>query len=178
MSNKSIATIATMGIDIGKNSFHVVGLDRRGAMDSFVQISADVPDIGAEFEPVRTVALVNTLVRLCDRRYAIGRFLEVQGQRWIIHFAGLELEHARHDGETVLDAMCPTPAASVRSRLARPAHGGRDDDLRQSLMARWPACVMQMRAIVILRLSTLMVSRRAVASPSPTKSANISMRNP
>jgi transposase len=27
MSNKS-----TMGIDIGKNSFHVVGLDRRGAI--------------------------------------------------------------------------------------------------------------------------------------------------
>ena len=32
MSNKSIATITTMGIDIGKNSFHVVGLDRRGAI--------------------------------------------------------------------------------------------------------------------------------------------------
>jgi hypothetical protein len=32
MSNKSIATIAPMGIDIGKNSFHVVGLDRRGAI--------------------------------------------------------------------------------------------------------------------------------------------------
>src|SRR5215510_5511038 len=32
MSNKSIATIATMGIDIGKNWFHVVGLDRRGAI--------------------------------------------------------------------------------------------------------------------------------------------------
>src|SRR5215467_11448411 len=32
MSNKSNATIATMGIDIGKNSFHVVGLDRRGAI--------------------------------------------------------------------------------------------------------------------------------------------------
>src|SRR5258706_14875712 len=32
MSNKSIATIATMGIDIGENSFHVVGLDRRGAI--------------------------------------------------------------------------------------------------------------------------------------------------
>jgi len=26
------AIIATMGIDIGKNSFHVVGLDRRGAI--------------------------------------------------------------------------------------------------------------------------------------------------
>jgi transposase len=32
MSNKSIATVATMGIDIGKNSFHVVGLDSRGAI--------------------------------------------------------------------------------------------------------------------------------------------------
>jgi hypothetical protein len=32
MSNKSNATIATMGIDIGKNSFCVVGLDQRGAI--------------------------------------------------------------------------------------------------------------------------------------------------
>jgi transposase len=32
MSNKSIATIATMGIDIGKNSFHVVGLDQRSVI--------------------------------------------------------------------------------------------------------------------------------------------------
>ena len=32
MSKKSIATVVTMGIDIGKNSFHVVGLDQRGAI--------------------------------------------------------------------------------------------------------------------------------------------------
>src|SRR6516225_5924849 len=32
MSNKSTAIVATMGIDIGKNSFHAVGLDRRGAI--------------------------------------------------------------------------------------------------------------------------------------------------
>jgi transposase len=32
MSDKSNATVATMGIDIGKNSFHVVGLDQRGAI--------------------------------------------------------------------------------------------------------------------------------------------------
>jgi len=30
MSNKSNPPVATMGIDIGKNAFHVVGLDRRG----------------------------------------------------------------------------------------------------------------------------------------------------
>src|SRR5437879_12558874 len=32
MSNKSNPTVATMGIDIGKNWFHVVGLDQRGAI--------------------------------------------------------------------------------------------------------------------------------------------------
>jgi transposase len=32
MFNKSTATVATMGIDIGKNSFHVIGLDHRGAI--------------------------------------------------------------------------------------------------------------------------------------------------
>jgi transposase len=32
MSTKSNPTVATMGIDIGKNSFHVVGLDQRGAI--------------------------------------------------------------------------------------------------------------------------------------------------
>jgi transposase len=32
MSNKSTPIFATMGIDIGKNAFHVIGLDRRGAI--------------------------------------------------------------------------------------------------------------------------------------------------
>jgi transposase len=32
MTNKSNSPVATMGIDIGKNAFHVIGLDRRGAI--------------------------------------------------------------------------------------------------------------------------------------------------
>jgi transposase len=32
MSSKSSRAVATMGIDIGKNSFHVIGLDARGAI--------------------------------------------------------------------------------------------------------------------------------------------------
>jgi hypothetical protein len=32
MSNKSNATVATMGIDVDKNSFRVIGLDQRGAV--------------------------------------------------------------------------------------------------------------------------------------------------
>ena len=32
MSQQLSTTIAVIGIDIGKNSFHVAGLDQRGAM--------------------------------------------------------------------------------------------------------------------------------------------------
>ena len=32
MSNRPIPIVATMGIDIGKYSFHVIGFDRRGAI--------------------------------------------------------------------------------------------------------------------------------------------------
>jgi len=32
MSQKLGTTIAVIGIDVGKNSFHVVGLDRRGSI--------------------------------------------------------------------------------------------------------------------------------------------------
>src|SRR5437868_6005470 len=32
MSEKPISTVAVIGVDIGKNSFHVVGLDQRGAI--------------------------------------------------------------------------------------------------------------------------------------------------
>ena len=32
MSNNCTPIVATMGIDIGKNSFHLIGLDRRGAI--------------------------------------------------------------------------------------------------------------------------------------------------
>jgi hypothetical protein len=41
MSNKSNSTVATMGIDIGKNSFHVVGrADRRDARGSTCIVKA------------------------------------------------------------------------------------------------------------------------------------------
>ena len=43
MSNKSTPTVATMGIDIGKNWFHVVGLDQHGAI-VLRQKHATLPD--------------------------------------------------------------------------------------------------------------------------------------
>jgi hypothetical protein len=55
MSNKSIATIATMGIDIDKNSFHVVGLDQPivPATEVVVGSTSGVPRIPADFAATR-----------------------------------------------------------------------------------------------------------------------------
>ena len=48
---------------------------------------------------------MDALVRLCDRRDTIGGFFKMRRHRRIVYFAGLKLEHARNDGETVLDPM-------------------------------------------------------------------------
>src|ERR1700745_3567295 len=39
MSSTFTSTIATIGIDLGKNTFHLVGLDRRGAVVSQLKLS-------------------------------------------------------------------------------------------------------------------------------------------
>jgi len=56
MSNKSNGTVATMGIDIGKNSFHVVGLDQRGAIVLWQKSADDQDEARRQRRPFRTVS--------------------------------------------------------------------------------------------------------------------------
>ena len=60
MSNESIATITTMGIDIGKNSFHVIGLNRCGdpSLESGVSFTTGVT----------VVIMGNADVTACQRK--------------------------------------------------------------------------------------------------------------
>jgi transposase len=41
--SSSSATIATLGIDLGKNSFHLVGQDERGAIVLRIKLSRSAP---------------------------------------------------------------------------------------------------------------------------------------
>jgi transposase len=38
-STSATGTVTTIGIDLGKNTFHLVGLDRRGAIVSQLELS-------------------------------------------------------------------------------------------------------------------------------------------
>jgi transposase len=51
MSNKSNLTVATMGIDIGKNSRHVLSLDRRGAIVLRQKWSSDQIEVKLAAKP-------------------------------------------------------------------------------------------------------------------------------
>jgi transposase len=69
MSEKLNSKIAVIGIDIGKNSFHIVGQDRRGALVLRQKLSrgqvearlANLPPclIGMEASPERIISVAN-----------------------------------------------------------------------------------------------------------------------
>ena len=68
------STIATIGIDIGKNTFHLVGLDQRGAIVLQFKVSR------AQLER-RLVNLSRCLIGMeaCSGAHHIGRQLETLG---------------------------------------------------------------------------------------------------
>ena len=77
MSQNPNTSIAVVGIDIGKNSFHVVGLDQRGAL-----IGAPArPMASRRFPP--SVKFARVIRRLRDPR-VIRRLRDRGGQRWSV----------------------------------------------------------------------------------------------
>jgi hypothetical protein len=70
MSQNPNTAIATVGIDIGKNSFHVVGLDQRGAIVQRQKWSrGQVVSIGRTIHWVKSVVLRTVAgCRLCPRK--------------------------------------------------------------------------------------------------------------
>ena len=67
MSHKLNAAIVVIGIDIGKNSFHVVGLDRRGAIVLRQKVSwpTSGPGISTRTRPGTHMAPATLASRSC-----------------------------------------------------------------------------------------------------------------
>jgi hypothetical protein len=153
MSNKSNSTVTTMGIDIGKNSFHVVGLDQRGAIVlrqkwSRGQVAHDAHHRGAGGRlDERIEGLFADIASLVQRDPACQRLMTVPGIGPIISSAMVAgnrhwrcvLQRPR------LRRLAWTGAETDVDR--RPHHPGQDIEARQSLPARpvragslgWPA---------------------------------------
>ena len=71
MPEKLNTAVAVVGIDIGKNSFHVVGLDDRGARRN-VDLDEDVADVAVDGPFADEQLLRNRLVGLAGGDQAQG----------------------------------------------------------------------------------------------------------
>jgi transposase len=75
MSHQSTPfTVATIGIDIGKNTFHLVGLDQRGAIVLQMKVSR-----GQLERRLANVPRCRIGMEACSGAHHIGRQLEASG---------------------------------------------------------------------------------------------------
>src|SRR6201982_3365517 len=74
MSSTFTSTIATIGIDLGKNTFHLVGLDRRGAVVSQLKLSRGQIERRLENVPPCLIGM-----EACSGSHHIGRQLKALG---------------------------------------------------------------------------------------------------
>ena len=113
MSNKSNATVATMGIDIGKNSFHIVGLDQRGAIVlrqkwSRGQIEARLANIPPCLIGMEACVGAHHLSR---KLQSLGHDARLMPAKYVRPYAKGQKNDFR-DGETIAEAVQrPTPDA-------------------------------------------------------------------
>jgi transposase len=76
-SQKTPETITTIGIDLGKNTFHLVGLDKRGAIVLQQRVSR------SQFER-RLANFPRCLIGMeaCSGSHHVGRRLVALGRSW------------------------------------------------------------------------------------------------
>ena len=129
MSNKSNPPVATMGIDIGKNAFHVVGLDRRGMILLRQRWSrgqlegrlANMPQCLIGMEPTRCGPVSNSSEILRPR---LGRYFVPVSSRGATR-------HCRESAATAPPDGCAPAATPPHLCLPiMPSERSADEDLR------------------------------------------------
>ncbi len=92
MSNKSTPMVATMGLDIGKNTFHVLGLDQRGAIVLRQKWSR-----GQIEARLANTALCLIGMEACVGAHYLSRKLQLQGHDARLMPAKYVRSYSKHD---------------------------------------------------------------------------------
>jgi transposase len=72
----SLAAVATIGIDIGKNTFHLIGLDKRGAIALRQKLSRSQVEARLANMPPSLIGM-----EACVGAHHLGRRLKALGHR-------------------------------------------------------------------------------------------------
>jgi len=152
MSNKSNATIATMGIDIGKNSFHVVGLDQRGAIVlrqkwSRGQIEARLANMPPCLIGMEACVGAHHLSR---KLQSLGHDARLMPAKYVRPYAKGQKNDFR-DGETIAEAVQRPTMKFVATKTAEQLDLQALHRVRERLVSQRTGIINQIRAFLLER---------------------------
>ena len=169
MSNKSIATIATMGIDIGKNWFHVVGLDQRGAMVlrqkwSRGQIEARIANMPPCLIGMEACVGAHHLSR---KLQAHGHDARLMPAKYVRAYSKGQKNDFR-DAEAIAEAVQRPTMKFVATKTADQLDLQALHRVRERLVRQRTGIINQIRAFLLERGIAVAVWRRLASRPTTT----------
>jgi transposase len=152
MSDKSNATVATMGIDIGKNSFHVVGLDQRGAIVlrqkwSRGQIEARLANMPPCLIGMEACVGAHHLSR---KLQSLGHDARLMPAKYVRPYAKGQKNDFR-DGETIAEAVQRPTMKFVATKTADQLDLQALHRVRERLVSQRTGIINQIRAFLLER---------------------------
>ena len=152
MSNQSNSTVATMGIDIGKNSFHVVGLDQRGAIVlrqkwSRGQVEARLANMPPCLIGMEACVGAHHLSR---KLQSLGHDARLMPAKDVRPYAKGQKNDFR-DGETIAEAVQRPTMKFVATKTAEQLDLQALHRVRQRLVSQRTGIINQIRAFLLER---------------------------
>jgi transposase len=152
MSTTSNPTVATMGIDIGKNSFHVVGLDQRGAIVlrqkwSRGQIEARLANMPACLIGMEACVGAHHLSR---KLQSLGHDARLMPAKYVRPYAKGQKNDFR-DGETIAEAVQRPTMKFVATKTVEQLDLQALHRVRERLVSQRTGIINQIRAFLLER---------------------------
>jgi transposase len=152
MSSQSNATVATMGIDIGKNSFHVVGLDQRGAIVlrqkwSRGQVEARLANMPPCLIGMEACVGAHHLSR---KLQSLGHDARLMPAKYVRPYAKGQKNDFR-DGETIAEAVQRPTMKFVATKTAEQLDLQALHRVRERLVSQRTGIINQIRAFLLER---------------------------
>jgi transposase len=152
MSKQSNATVATMGIDIGKNSFHVVGLDQRGAIVlrqkwSRGQVEARLANMPPCLIGMEACVGAHHLSR---KLQSLGHDARLMPAKYVRPYAKGQKNDFR-DGETIAEAVQRPTMKFVATKTAEQLDLQALHRVRERLVSQRTGIINQIRAFLLER---------------------------
>jgi transposase len=160
MSKQSNATVATMGIDIGKNSFHVVGLDQRGAIVLRQKWSRGQVDARLANMPPCLIGMEACVGahHLSRKLQSFGHDARLMPAKYVRPYAKGQKNDFR-DGETIAEAVQRPTMKFVATKTA--------EQLDLEALHRVPERLVSQRTGIINQIRAFLLERGVAVRQGP-----------